>query len=243
MKRTLPAVIVFSLAAMILAGPGCALSELKNTNRRLKEANDRLVSENNRLEQELAASEKDAAEKAKKLQGMQDELAAAKAAPAPEPVPVATKGGKNGVALDADLESLRGEGIEVTRTSQGILMRLKEAVFFSAGKSVLSPKGQTILKTVASQLNSRYRGHLIRVEGHTDDVPVNKVKNQYPTNWELSTARACSVVRYLVDRGNLSPKRVYPAGFASYKPVTPAKTAAARSQNRRVEILILNERA
>jgi len=72
---------------------------------------------------------------------------------------------------------------------------------------------------------------------------VRKVKNQYPSNWELSTARACSVVRYLTDNGSVSPRRVYPAGFANYKPVAGARSPVAREKNRRVEILILHEKA
>jgi chemotaxis protein MotB len=236
MKKRLSAALVVCFLA-ILAGPGCAISDLKNTNRRLKEANDRLVSENNRLEQELAASEKDAAEKAKKLDATQSELDDSKKAPVAVEEP---KGGK-AVADATDLDGF--EGIKVSRTAQGILLRLEDKVFFPQGKAALSTKGQTILRNVARKLNTKYRGHMIRVEGHTDDVPVNKVKNQYPSNWELSTARACAVVRYLVDRSSMSPTRIYPAGFAYYKPVASSKTASARSQNRRVEILILNERA
>ncbi len=78
-----PAACVLSLAILALLAPGCAMSELKNTNRRLKEANDRLVAENNRLEQELAASEKDVAEKAKKIDGLQSDLEKSKVTPAP----------------------------------------------------------------------------------------------------------------------------------------------------------------
>jgi len=237
MKRNLPAVAVVSLAVLVLFAPGCAMSELKNTNRRLKEANDRLVSENNRLEQELAAAEKDVTEKAKRIDSLQSEMELSKnAAPAIEEPKDRAPG------LDDDFGGLNREGIEVSRTSQGIHLRLKDQVFFSTGRATLSPKGQAILKAVAQKLNSRYRGQMIRVEGHTDDVPVNKVKNIYPSNWELSTARACTVVRYMVDKASMKPTRIYPAGFAYFKPVVASKTPGARSQNRRVEILILNEK-
>jgi chemotaxis protein MotB len=237
MKKYLPSVAVVSLAVLVLFAPGCAMSDLKNTNRRLKEANDRLVSENNRLEQELAAAEKDVTEKAKRLDALQAEMEAGKASTA-----VADEPREKLPAIDGDLRDLDGQGIEVSRTSQGIHLRLKDQVFFSQGRATLSPKGQAILKSVAQKLNSRYRGQMIRVEGHTDDVPVNKVKNIYPSNWELSTARACTVVRYMVDKASLKPTRIYPAGFSSYKPVVASKTPSARSQNRRVEILILNEK-
>jgi chemotaxis protein MotB len=240
MKRNLPPVLLLSLAALVLVGPGCSTTELKNTNRRLKEANDRLVSENNRLEQELAAAEKDVAEKAKRIDSLQSDLEQSKtAAPSPAEEP---RDRLPPPAIDGDLGDLNGQGIEVRRSPQGIHLRLKDQVFFSTGRATLSPKGQAILKTVAQKLNSKYRGQMIRVEGHTDDVPVNKVKNIYPSNWELSTARACTVVRYLVDHASMKPTRIYPAGFAYYKPVVASKTPSARSQNRRVEVVILNER-
>ncbi len=238
MKRNLLGVWALSLTFLVLAGPGCAISDLKNTNRRLKEANDRLVSENNRLEQELAAAEKDVAEKAKKIDSLQGELEGSKSAPAAE----GSEPKDKLAGIDGDLGDFREPGIEVTRNARGILLRLKDQVFFPQGRATLSTKGQAILRNIAQKLNSRYRTQLIRVEGHTDDVPVNKVKNLYPSNWELSTARACSVVRYLVDKASLKPTRIYPAGFAYYKPVVASKTPGARSQNRRVEILILNEK-
>lgn len=236
MKKSFPALVV-SLAFLVILGSGCAMSDLKNTNRRLKEANDRLVSENNRMEQELAAAEKDVSEKAKKIDELQMELEKGKSIPdVPEERPVA-KG-----PIDDGLGLMDESGIQTFQTPRGIMLRMDEKVLFSLGQATLSAKGQAILKRIAQKLNTRYRSNMIRVEGHTDDVPISKVKNKYPTNWELSSARACSVVRYLVDHGNVKPTRVYPAGFASYKPVAASKTANARSQNRRVEILILNEK-
>jgi chemotaxis protein MotB len=81
---------------------------------------------------------------------------------------------------------------------------------------------------------------MVRVDGHTDDTPIRKVRHLYPTNWELSSARACTVVRYLVDRGQVSARRIYPAGFSYYRPVSSAR---AKEQNRRVEITVLHENA
>ncbi len=221
---------VFSLAFLTLLGSGCAISELKSTNRRLKEANDRLVAENNRLEQELAASEKEVAEKAKQIDSLRKERGSMKASPVASSAPASLP------------DDQFDPNIQVHHTPQGILLRLDERIFFPQGRATLSSRGKTILKRVASKLNSQYRDNMIRVEGHTDDVPVKKVKKQYPSNWELSTARACSVVRFLVDEGRMSPVRIYPAGFAYHKPLSSARTEAARSKNRRVEILILNER-
>jgi len=227
---------ILSAGLLVLAGPGCAMNDLKNTNRRLKEANDHLVAENNRLEQELAASEKDLTDKNKQIGDLQAGQEKPKTVAVPQdPAPP--------VARNENIPGLTEDDVHITQVPQGILLRLEERVLFASGKAALSPRGSQILDKVARSLNTRYGGHLIRVEGHTDDVPVRRVKNQYPTNWELSTARACSVVRHLVDKGSVSPRRVYPAGFASYKPVASARSPVAREKNRRVEILILNEKA
>jgi len=231
MKKT-PQFLVISLAILTLMGSGCAINDLKAINRRLKESNDRLVAENNRLEQELAASEKDVEVKARQIDQLRHELSDLKLN-----TPVARA---RPASLKDDLQM--PPEIEIQHTPRGILLRLQDQVFFSLGRATLSTRGKSILDRVAQQLRGRYRDHLIRVEGHTDDIPVKKVKKIYPSNWELSTARACAVVRYLVDRGKLTPTRIYPAGYAYHRPISTAKTDAARSKNRRVEILILNER-
>ncbi len=238
MRKVLPGFSFFVLCVGLLAllgSSGCAVTELKNVNRRLKEANDHLVAENNRLQQELAASEKEAADKTKALESGQDkETPAALADDAPPRTP-----------SPSDLFGFNpepGNGVHVESTPRGILLRLEHQVLFAPGQATLTPRGQSILKQVARSLNGRYRSNLIRVEGHTDDVPVSKVKSRYPSNWELSTARACAVVRFMVGNCSLGPTRIYPAGFANFKPIAPARTAKAREKNRRVEILILNER-
>jgi chemotaxis protein MotB len=146
------------------------------------------------------------------------------------------KGASGGV------EDFKGSGVESERTREGVILRLDDAVFFSTGKAALSREGQRILTRVAGIINRKYPRNVIRVEGHTDDVPVKKVKNAYPTNWELSTARACSVVRHLVSSGGVNPHRVYPAGFSYYRPRVNGTNPGSRSKNRRVEILILDQK-
>ena len=101
-------------------------------------------------------------------------------------------------------------------------------------------RGQKILDKVAHVMNRDFPNNMVRVDGHTDDTPIRKVRNLSTTNWELSSARACTVVRYLVDRGHVSAKRIFPAGFSYYRPVA---TGRSKSQNRRVEITVLAENA
>ena len=216
-----------------LLGSGCSVSALKESNRRLKESNDRLISENNRLEEELASFQKRGGDR-----GLaSSEIANASLStldPGPS-APAVAKGSKKSAILDG-----LDDEVEVFETKQGIKLRIPDRVFFSLGQATLSARGQKILDKVARVINSQ-PGHMVRVDGHTDDTPIRKVRHLYPTNWELSSARACTVVRYLVDKGNVSARRIFPAGFSYFRPVSTSRAGDAKSQNRRVEITILNE--
>ena len=221
--------ICLAVSIWFLGGTGCSTSALKEQNRRLKESNDRLISENNRLEEELAALQKKLTD-ADKV----PEVASLKTNDPGKP--------RDRAELDNDLLLLDDE-VEVTKTAQGVTFKVPDRIFFALGQATLSSRGQRILEKVARIINSDYPNRLVRVEGHTDDTPIRKVRHLYPTNWELSTARACVVVRYLVERGNVNAHRIYPAGFSYYRPTSSARSPSAKSQNRRVEITVLNETA
>jgi chemotaxis protein MotB len=223
-----------------MLGSGCALSDLKEANQRLKESRDRLLTENNRLDSELKGARQEIALMSSELNEK----------PLPEPaqprvannLPPPTTGSSNANALLIP-ESLPAAGVEVTRSEYGITLTVPDQVFFASGQAKLSPRGQGVLRQIARILNqSTNANQLVRVDGHTDDVPIRKVRHLYPTNWELSTARACTVVRYLVDRAGVRSSRIYPAGFGSTKPRASGSSSTARAKNRRVEIQILNRR-
>ena len=224
--------LALAIGTFTLVSSGCNLAELRDSNRRLKEANERLIVQKNQLEQELALRQQEFGSSSDELARLRSQLDSALRTPiaaAPErsqPAPAP--------------EEFRDLGLESGRTAQGTWVRLDSAVFFALGKASLSGNGQRQLDRLAGILGARYGANRIRVEGHTDDIPVRKVKHVYPTNWELSSARACSVVRYLVNKG-VSPNRIYPAGFSKYRPRLQGTTADARKKNRRVEVLILNE--
>jgi chemotaxis protein MotB len=76
----------------------------------------------------------------------------------------------------------------------------------------------------------------LRVEGHTDDIPISTA--EFRSNWELSVRRATEVVRYLIEKHDLSPRRISAVGYAEYHPVAPNDTAENRSRNRRIEIIV-----
>jgi chemotaxis protein MotB len=124
--------------------------------------------------------------------------------------------------------------IDVATSEAGTVISLAEAGSFPAGKADLTPAAQRVIAKLADLLRSRPVA--IRVEGHTDDLPIHASK--YESNWELSTARASRVVVFLVEQGQLSPDRLSAAGYGEYRPKAPNTTNQARARNRRVDIVV-----
>jgi chemotaxis protein MotB len=122
--------------------------------------------------------------------------------------------------------------------SRGLIVSLGEVGFFDSGSDGIKPEGRTLLDTLATSLMTL--DNQIRVEGHTDDVPIHT--GRFPSNWELSTARATSVVSYLVLKFGLSPERLSAAGYAEFRPTASNDTEEGRARNRRVDILVMDPR-
>ncbi|MCL5961054.1 MAG: OmpA family protein [Chloroflexi bacterium] len=125
--------------------------------------------------------------------------------------------------------------VDVRLQPEGIAISLSGNLLFDSGRAELRPESTQILDGVADQLRSQ--PNEIRVEGHTDNIPVNS--EMYPTNWELSVARATVVTRYLTEVDGLSPRRLSAQGYGEFRPLVDNKTREDRAQNRRVDILIL----
>jgi chemotaxis protein MotB len=126
---------------------------------------------------------------------------------------------------------------QVAFTPDGIMFRLEAPVLFEPASTTLAPGAQPILDTVAEFL-ARHPGE-IRVEGHADAVPISTAR--FPSNWELSAARAGAVARYFQGRG-LPPDRLAATGFAEFRPLADNATAGGRAQNRRVEVFLKVDR-
>ncbi len=124
--------------------------------------------------------------------------------------------------------------VELTSDARGIVLFSRGDFFFKSGTSELLPDTKIFLKKVASIIKTL--PFVVLVEGHTDDVPISTP--QFPTNWELSTARAARVVRYFVETSKLDPKMFIVAGYGEFKPRF-SPTPENRPRNRRVEIVIL----
>lgn len=126
-------------------------------------------------------------------------------------------------------------GLEVISSSRGVVISLPEAGSFPPGSADLSPRAVQVMADLAERL--RDLPNLIRVEGHTDDVPI--ATDRFASNWDLSTARATRVVALLIDHG-LAPGRLAAAGYGEHRPRRPNVDPASRARNRRVDIVVLD---
>lgn len=127
-------------------------------------------------------------------------------------------------------------GVELQMEERGLIIRFAEKVFFDLGEATLKPEAINILLGISDTL--RDLPNPLRVEGHTDDWPIQT--SRFPSNWELSVHRATSVVRYLIEEESFDPNQLSAAGYSEYRPVQPNDTPEHRAQNRRVDIVILN---
>jgi len=143
-------------------------------------------------------------------------------------------------ALVADLnqELQKGE-LQVRRYKDMLTVDVAEQLFFDSGRATLKESGKQVLKKVADAMKS-YDDKAIRVVGHTDDVPIAKgLQKVFPSNWELSAARATTVVRFLQDSG-IAPERLIATGRAEYAPIAANDSAEGRQKNRRIEITLID---
>jgi chemotaxis protein MotB len=126
--------------------------------------------------------------------------------------------------------------VQTIIAQRGLVIRLlTDKVLFDSGAAELKPQATPVLAKVA-EIISAEQLHQVMVEGHTDDVPIHG--SMFPTNWELSTARASRVVRFLI-AGGVAQSRLSAGGYAALHPIDSNDTAAGRSRNRRVEIVLL----
>lgn len=128
--------------------------------------------------------------------------------------------------------------VKIREEERGVVLQLDETILFDSGEAVLKDYSRNILNTITTVIKNIDNDVLI--EGNTDNVPIN---NEYfKSNWELSTARAVSIVRYFVETKEINPTRFSVKGYAEYKPLVENNTEENRSINRRVDILIVEQK-
>lgn len=127
--------------------------------------------------------------------------------------------------------------VTANRTERGVVLVLQERILFDPGQADILPSGEPFLRKVGKLFVDIPNN--IKVEGHTDSVPMSSYR--YPSNWELSGARASSVIRYLLNEFPIDERRFSLAGYGETRPIMPNTSVENMQKNRRVEIVILNE--
>ena len=145
------------------------------------------------------------------------------------------------LAMQAMIEQyLAEQGIESQVTTsiddRGLVISMNDAILFDPGSGVIKPEYRDVLIKIGETINRL--NNYIRVEGHTDNIPESSM--MYPTNWELSGARAASVVRLFIDESHIDPYKLMAAQYGEFRPIADNSTPEGRSKNRRVDIIILN---
>ncbi len=136
--------------------------------------------------------------------------------------------------LESELES--GQ-VEIQRLKGQLQVRAVDKILFDSGSAKIKPAGRSVLAKLAGEFKN-LKGYKIRVDGHTDNVPIATAA--FPSNWELSATRASRVVRYLVDQG-VDPGVLSATGYADNRPLVENDSAKNRSRNRRIELLLIPE--
>ena len=128
--------------------------------------------------------------------------------------------------------------ITIQQVRDRLTINMVDRVLFDSGHTQVKPAGVKVLKQVGDVLN-KISDKQIRIEGHTDNVPISsKLQDRFKTNWELSTARATTVVRYLIDQGGVDPQYLSAVGYADTHPLASNDSEEGRSSNRRIEIVL-----
>lgn len=143
--------------------------------------------------------------------------------------------------LQAQLEKalapeIKDRFVDVQMRKEGVVVSLREMGFYDSGSATMLPSAMNAVDRLAAVVAPRNEN--LRIEGHTDNVPIHNA--HFPSNWELSTARATELVQLFIYRYHIMPSRLSAAGYAEFHPAADNSTAEGRSHNRRIDIVVLN---
>ena len=193
-------------------------SELDEKNRAVALENERLKEHvgylTGRLEEEVAKVSREKEEEMARVRATHDEM------------------------LKAMQKEVEQGQVKITQLADRLSLNIVDKILFPSGEDHISEPGKEVLKRVGAVLKQA-KDKTIRIEGHTDNVPIAKpLKARFPSNWELSTARATNVVRFLQDEAGIDANSLEAVGLGEHHPLASNKTPAGRSQNRRIEIIL-----
>jgi chemotaxis protein MotB len=135
----------------------------------------------------------------------------------------------------AEEMGLKGK-VEADMDERGLVIRISESAFFDLGSADLKPQAMNVLDVLSGLLTEIPNN--IRIEGHTDNLPIKTDK--YPSNWELSVNRSTACVRYLIENHEFPPDKISALGYGEYRPIASNDSVEGRAKNRRVDIVVLN---
>lgn len=128
------------------------------------------------------------------------------------------------------------EKVHVEMTDRGLVIRMTGEILYDLGEAVIKPEGKEVLDEIGRNIQGITNN--VKVDGHTDNLPINN--SDYPSNWELSTARAVRVIKYFIENMSIMPGRLSAAGYSMYRPLKENTNPNNRAVNRRVEVVILD---
>ena len=129
-----------------------------------------------------------------------------------------------------------GDRVEVENKRKGLVISLTGEILYELGRANIRGQGREVLSMISDILIDIPND--IMIEGHTDDLPIRT--DEFPSNWELSTARAVNVIKFLIEETDFDPARLSAAGYSEYRPVADNDSSKGRAKNRRIEVVILN---
>jgi len=134
-------------------------------------------------------------------------------------------------------QEIQDKQVKLERLEKGLVITVVGDLLFDSGKATVRPEAYSVLDKVSKVLNENVPDFNVGIEGHTDNVPITR--SSWKSNWELSSARALSVLHYLVNNESVDPARLSAVGYGEYRPVESNDSKSGRQQNRRVEIVIV----
>ena len=137
--------------------------------------------------------------------------------------------------------ALESKEITISELQGKLTVNILDRIMFDSGEADLKTEGEKILQKIAGIL-SQYPRRQIHVIGHTDNVPIRaSARNRFPSNWELSTARATAAVRFLGENAGVDPHRLGAVGYGEFHPIADNATPEGRAKNRRIALVVLSE--
>ena len=259
-NRVMRGAALVGVLVLLTGVTGCTVTQLQRELNAQKRRNVELLHDRDQLERQInvAKGEQDSLKQTitdltVEVQTLRGDLNRSAAGVATSPVSGESEGGGITHAIDPTGGEATGttpavaagptgfegiDGVVAERGDGGEVRLILTQVLFPAGMATLRKSGETTLDRIGMVLLGSYKGHAVCIEGHTDNTPVNKVKARYPSNWELSSARASAVLRALVQHDAVDPSRASVAGFGDTRPLAPNDSEEGRRRNRRVEIVV-----